>query len=51
MYLENNCREFEQKLKLVFSQIPYECIEHRLSEDVFVDGHCHFFRFGLQGIL
>src|SRR3954469_15359056 len=40
---ENKHREFEQTFKFVFNQLPGECIEHSLSEDVFVNGHYHFF--------
>ena len=39
----NKRREFEQTFKFVFNQLPGECIEHSLSEDVFIHGHYHFF--------
>ena len=46
---ENKRREFEQTFKFVFNQLPAECIEHSLSNDVFVDGHYHFFSLWLTG--
>ena len=47
---ENKRREFEQTLKFVFNQLPPgDCIEHSLSEDVFVDGHYHFFSIWISG--
>ena len=39
----NKRKEFEQTFKFVFNQLPGGCIEHSLSEDVFVEGHYHFF--------
>lgn len=45
----NKRKEFEQTFKFVFNQLPDECIEHSLSEDVFVDGHYHFFSVWLTG--
>jgi hypothetical protein len=45
----NKRKEFEQTFRFVFNQLPVECIEHSLSEDVFIDGHYHFFSVWLTG--
>ena len=39
----NKRKEFEQTFRFVFHQLPEECLEHSLSEDVFIEGHYHFF--------
>ena len=45
----NKRREFEQTVKFVFNQLPNGCIEHSLSEDVFVNGHFHVFSIWISG--
>ena len=45
----NKRKEFEQTLNFVFNQLPGDCIEHSLSENVFFKGHYHFFSVWLTG--
>ena len=45
----NKRKEFEQTFRFVFNQLPGGCIEHSLSEDVFVEGHYHFFSVWITG--
>jgi len=45
----NKRKEFEQTFRFVFNQLPVDCVEHSLSEDVFIEGHYHFFSVWLTG--
>jgi quinol monooxygenase YgiN len=39
----NKGKEFEQTIRFVFNQLPFECIERTLSLDIHQEGHYYFF--------
>ena len=39
---ENKAKEFEQTIRFLFNQLPPECIERSLTEDVNNHGHYYF---------